>query len=726
MNKPIAVACVVLVSWIAGFVEGQGPIKLHDGGTWSNYTTVPSVIWTNPASNQEAADDVNVVGSVTRVIANGYGCFQCAPAALAGVWVRFYAWQAGLPGTLQYQAFVPASSPQLVYNPANVEVLDITLPTPFPATGQHFVSVQASFVVAGYWGLWVADYNAPTGSPVKFRDNLASGTWGNYSSVSVSNLSADLDLELWGYPPNPPAQPTDPCGSWESLSPAAPAGSTHTLPRDLRVVAPNDVWVVGTSSVGTIGNTSNMNIGWHWDGVQWTQTPMPNPAPGTTNPNNGLYAVDAAGPNDVFAAGYQTITVPGGWYGQQVEVLHWNGSQWSLMPNTPIPPTSIGAGVTGAHLNDISARASNDVWFAGFWINLLPSGATTQPGLLMHYDGSNFTLTNVPMVVTGSQGQTFTKIEAIAANDVWAFGYRYGLSTPAVPTGTPLLFHWNGSQWSSVTPSVPTPSVFSDMTATGPNDVWILGYHTPSPSVATPFMIHWNGSTWATAPAPPGGGALKAFAPNDLYAASNSVWHFDGAGWTEVQALPAITTASFAAIDGVAPCQLWGAGGQWVIGQPVPFVARQDTVYWDAVTRTGCVAGSTPGSLAALTAPIIGTNFTVGISDPANALPLSGATGLTYWVVSTAKISNGGCGLPLPGLGLGGGMGELLIDLSASVLELGPFVWNGGASVSQHTAIIPYVPQLAGIQVYSQGAMFDTFNLSHAILTPALDFRVGF
>ena len=101
MRKAARVACV-LVAW-SGFAlvaRGQGAIQLHNGGTWSNYTTVPSVIWTNPASDQEAADDINVNGTITRVVANGNGCFQCAPTALAGVWVRFYAWQSGIPGTL--------------------------------------------------------------------------------------------------------------------------------------------------------------------------------------------------------------------------------------------------------------------------------------------------------------------------------------------------------------------------------------------------------------------------------------------------------------------------------------------------------------------------------------------------------------------------------------------------------------------------------------------------
>jgi hypothetical protein len=728
VEKKLAIGIVVLVSSCLGSsAEAQGAIQLHNGGLWSNYTVVPSVIWTNPSANQEAADDFNVVGTVTRVVANGNGCFQCAPAALAGVWVRFYAWQSGNPGALQYQAFVPAGSAQLQYNPALIEVIDVTLPTPFFATGQHFVSVQASFVVAGYWGLWICDYNAPTGSSVKFRDNLVSPTWGSYSSISVPSLSADLDLELWGYPTTPPSQPTDSCGAWDVVSPAAPANSYHTLLRDLKVFATFDVWVVGDAHVGTIGNLSSLNAAWHWDGLQWTATPMPNPAPGTSTPNNGLYAVDAAASDDVYAAGYQSITVPGGWYGQQIEVLHWNGSQWSVLPNTPLPPTSIGAGVSGAHVKDLDVLGPNDVWFAGFWIDLQPSGFTTLPGLLMHYDGSNFTLTNVPMVVSPStQGQTFTKIEAITQTDVWAIGYRHGRSTPAVPFGAPLVFHWNGAQWSSLSPPVPTPSVIADVETLGSNDVWLLGYHTPSPGTATPFMVHWNGSGWNMMPAPPGGSSLKAFAANDLYAGGDGVWHFDGASWTAVQTFPSLTSASFATIDGVAPCQLWGGGGQWVVGQAVPFVARQPSVYWHTQQRMGCLPGGNPGVITAITPPRVGTFFSVGLSDPTLGLPLFGNPGLSYWVISATPYSNAGCGFPVAGTGWGGGFGELLVDIAAPVLTSGPLPWNGGASVSSHGVFIPDIPALAGIQVFSQGALADATNPGRIIVTTALDIRVGY
>jgi hypothetical protein len=292
----------------------------------------------------------------------------------------------------------------------------------------------------------------------------------------------------------------------------------------------------------------------------------------------------------------------------------------------------------------------------------------------------------------------------------------------------PLLFHWDGVQWTSITPPVPgTSAIYADIEALSPNDVFVLGYQTPAPGTAIPFMLHWNGSSWSTMPAPPGGGSLKAFAPNDIYAASSSVWHYDGNGWTEVESFPSLSSAGFAAIDGVAPCQLWGGGGQSVIGQAVPFVARQDSsIYAQTAQRTGCLPGSTPGSLDAMTPPRLGTFFAVGLSDPNLALPVPGGAGLSWWVVTATPISVSGCGLAIPGIGLAGGPGEVLVDIATTVLAIGPFAWSGGASVVMHDVFIPDLPQLAGVRAYSQGVLIDASNLSHVILTPALDFRLGY
>ena len=48
--------------------------------------------------NTEAADDFDITGYVRRVRIHGNPCFNCFSPAVRGVWVRFYAWDQGLPG----------------------------------------------------------------------------------------------------------------------------------------------------------------------------------------------------------------------------------------------------------------------------------------------------------------------------------------------------------------------------------------------------------------------------------------------------------------------------------------------------------------------------------------------------------------------------------------------------------------------------------------------------
>jgi hypothetical protein len=103
-------------------------------------------------------------------------------------------------------------------------------------------------------------------------------------------------------------------------------------------VSTNDFW-----SVGTWGLDEGSGIK-HWTGGAWTAVSSPNV--GTLN---GVAAVAA---NDVWAVGNGSGSPP---------ILHWNGTQWNIVPN-PAPP-----GV----LNAVAAVSATDVWAVGY------SGNTT-------------------------------------------------------------------------------------------------------------------------------------------------------------------------------------------------------------------------------------------------------------------------------------------------------------------------------------------------------------
>src|SRR6266550_2864703 len=152
-------------------------------------------------------------------------------------------------------------------------------------------------------------------------------------------------------------------------------------------------------------------------------------------------------------------------------------------------------------------------------------------------------------------------VSALAENDVWAAGVSYNTERTS---GSILIEHWNGSQW-SVVPS-PNPSAFVNkinaIAAVSANDVWAVGT-APTPT-DTVLILHWNGAAWSVVPNPSNGipltnlAALAVISANDIWAvgsdlqaasavASNDVWatgyselgtlaeHWDGSSWSLVQ-----------------------------------------------------------------------------------------------------------------------------------------------------------------------------------------------
>lgn len=234
-----ASALVAFVACLSPTIFAQGaPVPIWVTGGTSTYAAPQSASWTHPPQSLEAADDFDVQGVVTRITTSSNGCFQCAPPSVSGVIVRFYEWSNGAPGALLYSATIPPGA-NLLFNAQVPESLDITLPTPFVATGKAFLSIQLAFNGSGYWGNWIANKDAPKLSRFWYRDNLAGGAWGSYT-VLGEPLNADLAFVLWGHA-GPTPGGTDPCGTWKALSTPVPAGSQHSMLEGVKAFGPDDV-----------------------------------------------------------------------------------------------------------------------------------------------------------------------------------------------------------------------------------------------------------------------------------------------------------------------------------------------------------------------------------------------------------------------------------------------------------------------------------------------------
>jgi hypothetical protein len=282
----------------------------------------------------------------------------------------------------------------------------------------------------------------------------------------------------------------------------------------------NDLWAVGWFDE----NNSRHNLTVHWNGSVWERVPVPDVVNVGDNSVNGLYGVAVIAPNDVWAVGYAvSLSTP-----YQTVTLHWNGSAWQIVPSPNLSrPGSYNA------LNAVIAISSNDVWAVG--------GAPADLGvfgraLLMHWNGSTWTLFPEPPEVVNWYTTNRFGVAARASNDVWAGGEF-------------SAWHWDGSAWS-------VPSGFSGQNLLGASSnggaLWSAG---TNPGTATqygyipasPNAQFFNGTTWQTTSPVRDPGidtafySIKVLSPSNVWAVGrigNFVLteRWDGSQWRRVEA----------------------------------------------------------------------------------------------------------------------------------------------------------------------------------------------
>lgn len=154
----------------------------------------------------------------------------------------------------------------------------------------------------------------------------------------------------------------------------------------------------------------------HGSGSKWTQEKVPQPS--SYGQLSGVTCVSAS---DCWAVGNE---VPKGSNTSVNEVLHWNGSTWSLSsaPAGSQPNNELWA---------VSCPASSDCWAVG------DNNATTEA---LHWNGTAWSIASVP--------------------DPHGSGYLLGVSCQSktacfatgfsnIPPTDNLVLKWNGTSWSS-------------------------------------------------------------------------------------------------------------------------------------------------------------------------------------------------------------------------------------------------------------------------------------
>jgi len=323
--------------------------------------------------------------------------------------------------------------------------------------------------------------------------------------------------------------------------------------------------------------------------------------------SNSFYAVAAFARNDVWAVGsrYDGIN-------DRPFAEHFDGSRWTMVP---VPAPGNGA----AYLRGVDGSSSTDVWAAGYQIT--QSGA--QQSLIEHYDGVAWSI--IPSANPASLAVYLSSVAATAPNNVWAAGYYLG-NAGVYRT---LAERWDGNSWTIVT----TPNAGSGdnalngLAATGPNDVWAVGYRLSAPGASSATLIlHFNGTTWSVVPSPSPGqtsslSSVVALDDGTVWAAGfyydgtqarTLLLHGDGSGFAAIAGEDYPNEGNV--LNGIAASNsgdIWAAGYHYPSGTSdyQGLIEHYDGQQW---TRVSSVQGTSYTYLAGITAQAGGASWAVG------------------------------------------------------------------------------------------------------------------
>jgi hypothetical protein len=390
-------------------------------------------------------------------------------------------------------------------------------------------------------------------------------------------------------------------------------------------ISPNDVWAVGEYNNPSTASQEGLTI--HWNGSQWSVVPNPSYTPQTYNTLLGVAAVSAT---NVWAVGYYQ---PQGSV-QRTLIMHWDGSQWSLSGSPNV-------GDNGNFLRAVSATPSGDVWAVGYYLTT----SNTIEMLVERYVNGSWVI--VPGSGPGTSTNRLYGVAAITSSDVWAVGeYNEGSSTRT------LSMHWDGAQWSTVpspNPGANQRSVLNGVDGTSGSNVWAVGSYINSSAVEQTLVLRWNGQNWGIVPSPNQGASdnslygVRAIAADDAWAVGNWSYqvktsriprtlalHWNGIAWS-VATLPALEESSnnlLKSVDSASPSDVWAVGYDIPPGQSLTSLVER---YSDPC------AGSTPSPT-----PTACTNNTQLLFEGFE----SGTLGL---FTSTVIISSTTTPVPTPG-----------------------------------------------------------------------------
>ena len=294
----------------------------------------------------------------------------------------------------------------------------------------------------------------------------------------------------------------------------------------ITAVTASDAWIAGTYN--------DQSLVEHWDGSHWSIVSTPDLS---SSGNYGLSGIAAISTSDVWAVGaissarqhFQSLA------GIHTLIEHWDGARWNVVPS---PDGSVGEN----ELRSVSAISANDIWAVGD-TSLTTSGFNAYQPLVEHWDGSRWSVAQLPPILNAGDIGWLSEVAAVSANDVWAMGEV----TPANYRTYSILMHWDGYQWSlKPAPDTHTGDFLTTITVGSAHDIWADGVGGDA-TTFYPLIEHWDGTRWSHFPVPHATqgalGGMLALSTSNIWVADRTnvngqyfetMQHWDGRSWQAV------------------------------------------------------------------------------------------------------------------------------------------------------------------------------------------------
>jgi hypothetical protein len=266
-----------------------------------------------------------------------------------------------------------------------------------------------------------------------------------------------------------------------------------------------DVWGSSATDVhvtGVEGSSSSQGRVFHYDGRQWSREDPDHPSP--------LFGIWGSARNDFFAVGYT-----GAPFGLVPYIAHFDGTSWASMVAPAKDPSW-----SDLSLVSVWGTSSNNVYAVGTYYT------SYDHAFFAHYDGTSWSELPLPLPY---RDYTFNvkAVSGTSANDVYAVGYNNGPDFPYQG----LVLHYDGSNWTVF--AYPEPAVrLHGVWNSSPSDVFVVGDIDDNRGL----ILHYDGNRWSSMPIPAGGPLSDVWgsSPTDVYAVGDGILHYDGQSWTKV------------------------------------------------------------------------------------------------------------------------------------------------------------------------------------------------